>query len=217
MSKRIYLGFEYAFLFFGIPLYLYFFPELVFRPIAFLLPVVALIFFYLLRSPDFKWRELIRLHVSRKLWLINLAILFTVGILMILAVYCFDRVNLFNLPRMNTRLWLMLCVFYPIFSASIQEVIFKSFFFRRYAALFGNRILIIIGSGLAFSFIHIVYYSLVSLLLTLVMGVYLAFLYDKTKSVLFVTILHGIFGIMAFSFGLGQHFWLDMFEYIRTF
>lgn len=217
MSKRIYLGFEYSFLFFGIPLYLYFFPELVFRPIAFLLPVVAVIIFYLLRSPEFKWKELVRLKVSGKLWLINLAMLFIVGVLMILAVYFFDRENLFNLPRMNTRLWLMFCVFYPLFSASIQEVIFKSFFFRRYAALFRKSGLLIAASGLAFSFIHIVYYSLVSLLLSLTMGIYLAYLYNKTKSVLFVTILHGIFGIMAFSFGLGQHFWLDMFEYIRSF
>ena len=215
--KRIYLGFEFILLFFVIPLFLYLFPEIVFRPIAFLLPLVLLIFFYLYRAPGFKFMELLKLNIDRKIWFKNLLTIVITGILMLLSVWYFDPANLFNLPRMNLRLWFMLCIFYPLFSASIQEIIFKTFFFRRYRELFRSKTTLIIGSGISFGFMHIVYYSWISMSLSFFMGIYLAMVYEKTGSVLFITILHGIFGIMAFSFGLGQYFWLDMFEYINKF
>jgi hypothetical protein len=57
---------------------------------------------------------------------------------------------------------------------------------------------------------HIVYYDPVSMILTFMGGLYFARNYQITRSVLFTSVLHGIFGIMMFGVGLGQHFWLDM-------
>jgi membrane protease YdiL (CAAX protease family) len=51
--------------------------------------------------------------------------------------------------------------------------------------------------------------------MTLIGGVYFAWLYDKTKSVLFTGIIHGILGWLIFTVGLGQHFWLDMMQYLK--
>ncbi len=57
---------------------------------------------------------------------------------------------------------------------------------------------------------HIVYYDPVSMILTFIGGLYFAPIYQQTRSVLFTSVLHGIFGIMIFGVGLGQYFWLDI-------
>ena len=72
----------------------------------------------------------------------------------------------------------------------------------------------IVASGISFSFVHILYYSPMSIILTLIGGIYLALVYQRTGSVLYTAILHGIFGILIFSVGLGEYFWLEMNDYI---
>ena len=84
----------------------------------------------------------------------------------------------------------------------------------RYKTLFPDIKIKILASGVAFSFVHILFFSTLSLVLTFFAGLYLAWVYHKTKSVLFVAILHGIMGFLIFTVGLGQHFWVDMLEWI---
>ncbi len=151
------------------------------------------------------------------MWLKNGLIVLLIGIVLMFGVIIFDRDNLFNLPRGNFWVWILLCLFYPVFSAYIQEVIYRTFLFRRYKKLFVRKSSLILASGISFSFVHIVYYSPVSIILTLVAGLYLAYVYVKTGSVMFTAILHGLYGILVFTIGLGQYFWLDMFEFIENF
>jgi len=89
-------------------------------------------------------------------------------------------------------------------------VIYRTFLFRRYGELFRNKWLLILASGITFSFLHIVYYDPVSIIFTLVGGIYLARIYRQTRSVLFAAVLHGLMGIILFGVGLGRYFWLDM-------
>jgi len=70
------------------------------------------------------------------------------------------------------------------------------------------------ASGISFSFAHIVFFSTLSLILTFVAGLYLAHVFNKTGSVLFVALLHGIMGFFVFTVGLGQHFWVDMMQWL---
>jgi membrane protease YdiL (CAAX protease family) len=103
-----------------------------------------------------------------------------------------------------------MCLFYPVFSAFGQEVIYRTYLFRRYTALFGRDGFTILASGISFSFLHIVYYDPVSMILTFVGGLYFARVYQQTRSVLFTAVLHGFMGIVVFGVGLGRYFWLDM-------
>ena len=68
----------------------------------------------------------------------------------------------------------------------------------------------VLASGISFSFLHIVYYDPVSMILTFVGGIYFAMVYQQTRSVLFSALMHGVTGMMVFAVGLGQYFWLDM-------
>ena len=209
MKGRIYLAIEFVLLFFGIPTWIYLDQDFI-HPSIIILPVLVFIFFLLRRSSDFQWKELIRWQVSRRLLFGNAIIILLAALLMLGYVYFFDRENLFNLPRANFWLYLGLCLFYPIFSAFGQEIIYRTFLSRRYSVILPMGWLFVLGSALTFSFMHIVYYDPVSMILTFIGGLYFARVYQQTRSVLFTSVLHGIFGIMIFGVGLGQYFWLDM-------
>jgi membrane protease YdiL (CAAX protease family) len=209
LKGRIYLVIEFALLFFGIPIWIYLEQDFI-HPIIIILPVLVFIFMLLRRSSDFKWGELIRWQVPRKVILGNAMLIALAALFMLGYVYFFRRENLFNLPRANIWLYLGLCLFYPLISAFGQEIIYRTFLSRRYSGILVKKWHFVVASALTFSFMHIVYYDPVSLILTFMAGLYFARNYQLTRSVLFTSVLHGIFGIMMFGVGLGQHFWLDM-------
>lgn len=213
IQQQVYLYTEFGTFFFGIPLLLLFEGDLM-HPSSILLPLVLLVFAILHFSTGFRWKELWYFPIKRNTLFKHLGIAVMVSAIMIAWVYLFDRSNLFNLPFGNWKVWLILSTFYPIFSASLQEIIFRTFFFRRYEKLMENECLIILLSAVAFSFAHIFYFHIVSLLLTFILGLYLGWIYARMRSVLFTAILHSIYGNMVFTIGMGQYFWLDMFKWI---
>jgi membrane protease YdiL (CAAX protease family) len=125
-------------------------------------------------------------------------------------VFFFERGNLFNLPRSHPWIFLALCILYPVFSAFGQEIIYRTFLYKRYTLLFRKKWHFMLISGVTFSFLHIVYYDPVSMILTFAGGLYFAQVYLQTRSVLFCSVMHGLMGMIVFGVGLGQYFWLDM-------
>jgi hypothetical protein len=124
-GKRVYLVAEFILFFLFVPLLLLFEGDLMY-PSSVLFPLAVLIFAILHYKTDFSWKELWYFPVSWTKLFTHLAIAFVIALLMLAAVYFFDRENLFNLPMGNWKLWLMLTVFYPLFSVFIQEVIFRT-------------------------------------------------------------------------------------------
>lgn len=209
LKKRILRLTEFLLLFFGIPLLIYFDEDFI-HPSIIVLPVLVFIFILLRYTTDFRFKELFRWKISKSILLKNGIIILLCLILMLGYVSLFESENLFNLPRANPWIYLAMCVFYPIFSAFGQEIIYRTFLFRRYQDLFHKEWLLILASGITFSFLHIVYYDPVSMILTFMGGLYFARVYALTRSVLFTSVLHGLMGIIVFGVGLGQYFWLDM-------
>jgi hypothetical protein len=206
---------EFILLFFGVPLFIYFDPGMKY-PSSIVIPILIGIFIFLRRVPDFKFKDLVTLKLSKDQWRTHGIIVILTSVVLLLAVYFFDRENLFNLPKASMLMWIMMCIFYPIFSAFGQEIIYRTFLFYRYRLIFRTDLLFVIASSISFSFVHIVYYSHISIILTLLLGLYLAVGFLKTKSVLFTSILHGFFGNLIFTIGLGTYFWLDMTKWMET-
>lgn len=204
---------EFMFLFFGVPLFVYFDTNII-HPSAIVLPILVVIFLYLKRLTNFRFRELIGLNIKKQTVLMHSLIILATSLILLLAVYLFNRNNLFNLPKSNPLIYILLCVFYPVFSAYGQEIIYRTFLFYRYRTIFKSKLSIVLASSITFSFMHIVYYSHISIILTFVSGLYLSFTYLKTKSVLLTTIIHGILGDIIFTIGLGGYFWLDMYQWM---
>jgi uncharacterized protein len=212
-TRNILIWVEFILLFIGVPLLLV--NGKIMTPSSILIPLVAGLSVYFYLQKDFKFREFIRLQIPRKTWIKQGLIVLLIGIILTLAVWIFEPENLFNLPRGNWKVWVGMFFFYPIFSAYAQEIIYRLFLFRRYRTIFRTKYALILASAITFSYAHIVYFSVLSLVLTFLAGVYLAMVYQKTKSVLFVSILHGALGFFIFPVGLGQHFWLDMMKWIQ--
>lgn len=200
---------EFILLFFGIPLLIYLDKDFI-HPSIIILPVLLFIFLLLRRHPEFQWKELIRWSITRRVLRVNALIIIISALLVLAYVFYFDRENLFNLPRANPWIYLAMCLFYPVFSAYGQEIIYRTFLARRYSGLFRKSWLYVLASAVTFSFMHIVYYNPVSMILTFIGGFYFARVYQQTGSVLFTSVLHGIYGIILFGMGMGQYFWLDM-------
>jgi membrane protease YdiL (CAAX protease family) len=200
---------EFVILFFGIPLYIFLDKGLI-PPSILVLPVLIFIFILLRRTTDFQWRELVRWGIPVSVLAKNGFIVLATFLLMLGYMLLFDRGHLFDLPRSHPWIFLALSLFYPVFSAFGQEVIYRTFLFRRYGSLFGSPWLTSLFSGITFSFLHIVYYDPVSMIITFVGGLYFAKVYQQTRSVLFTAVLHGVMGIIVFGVGLGRFFWLDM-------
>jgi len=209
MKKSMLIWMEFVLLFFGIPLLIYFDEDFI-HPSIIILPVLIFIFLLLRRTTDFQWRELFRWKVSADMLVKNGVILLLCTLLTLAYVYFFEPENLFNLPRASPWIYVAMCVFYPVFSAFGQEIIYRTFLYKRYARIFSKGWHFVLASGITFSFLHIVYYDPVSMILTFIGGLYFARVYQLTRSVLFTSVLHGLFGIMMFGIGLGQYFWLDM-------
>lgn len=205
----MWLTIEFALLFFGIPAWIFLDQDFI-HPSIIILPVLVFIFILLRRNSDFKWSELIRWGVSRKMLYTNTILIVLAALLMLGYVFFFEPENLFNLPRTNIWLYLGLCLFYPVFSAFGQEIIYRTFLSRRYSVILPRGWQFVLASALTFSFMHIVFYNPLAMILTFIGGIYFAVNYRITRSVLFTSTLHGIFGIMMFGVGLGQYFWLDM-------
>lgn len=211
--RNILMTAEFIVLFFGVPLFLFFEDDII-HPSSILLPILIALIIYFRKQKEFRWRDLIRLGISRKMWLKQGLIVLLVALFLLAFVLIFEPEQLFNLPRGNTAIWLAMLAFYPLFSAYEQEVVYRKFLFMRYRPLFQKRWALILASGVTFSFVHIVYFSWLSIVLTFIAGIYFAWLYDKTKSVLFTGIIHGIMGFLVFTVGLGHHFWLDIMQYL---
>ncbi|MGQ1785152.1 MULTISPECIES: CPBP family intramembrane glutamic endopeptidase [unclassified Saccharicrinis] len=211
--KKKWLVAEFVLLYVGIPLFIYLDYNFT-HPTMVIVPLVLIMLLILKRYHFFQLKDLVQLNLKRvKPWSHFITVVINACIL-VLSVYLFDHENLFNLMRSNPQMLVLLCILYPIYSAFGQEIIYRLFLFQRYRTIFKSKVLLVLVSSLSFSYMHIIYYSHVSVILTFILGVYLSITYLKTRSVLFVSILHGIYGNLIFIVGLGNYFWLDMHKFM---
>lgn len=121
--------------------------------------------------------------------------------------YVYDPTQMFGLIQYRPELIPFLLVLYPIISALPQELIFCSFFFKRYERFFGSGYKMVFFSALVFAYAHCLYINPVAPTLSFFGGLIFASTYLKTKSLALVTIEHGLYGNFLFLVGLGYYFY----------
>lgn len=127
------------------------------------------------------------------------------SMLAVLLVWLWQPANLFNLPRQQPWLWLMILLAYPIFSVYIQELVFRGLFFERYRELLNERWLLLL-SAVLFGWAHIIFRNPYAVLLTLIGGWLFADTYRQTRSLRLVCLEHALYGNLMFTVGLGHYF-----------
>ena len=119
-------------------------------------------------------------------------------------VYVTDSTKLFIVVRSKPLLWLCIVFFYSTFSVYPQELIYRTFFFSRYEALFKNKKLFLFMNAIVFCLAHFFFKNTLVLILTFLGGLVFAWTFQKTRSTLLVTIEHAIFGSWLFTVGMGE-------------
>lgn len=154
-----------------------------------------------------RWKEEFRFSGLRRFTPLLIARLGLVaaGALCLTMLIVPDR--LFAFPSEKPELWLAVCLLYPFLSALPQEVIYRSFFHRRYAPLFGEGVGLLLASAAAFAFLHVVYGNLPAVVLSFGGGILLASTYEHRRSLAAAWIEHAGYGVIIFTVGLGRFFY----------
>ena len=134
--------------------------------------------------------------------------MFAAGALLVWAgVYFVAPGLLFNFIRRAPAFWAILMVLYPVLSVYPQGIVYRTFFFERYRALFPNPATLIMRSAAAFSFVHIIFRNPIAVGFTLIGGVIFAWRYAETGSLLTSSFEHALYGCWMFTIGLGDYFY----------
>jgi membrane protease YdiL (CAAX protease family) len=136
-----------------------------------------------------------------------LAIFAVSAVLIWLGVHRFAPQLEWNFVRRSPGFWAVVMVLYPALSVYPQGLVYRSFFFQRYAVLFPARWTMIVASAAAFALMHIIFRNWTAVVLTFAGGLLFAWRYDGTGSLAASSLEHALYGCWLFTVGLGQYFY----------
>ncbi len=171
--------------------------------------LVFLIYLYILIK-DKKFDRKIFWQNSFRNWtqmIIRVTVFF---VLSVITVIIFMPESLFIIPRTNPLLFLLIFIFYPLWSAYPQELVYRAYFYHRFSSLIKNERLSIIINALLFSFSHIIFNNWIAVILTFFGSLLFSYIYKKSNSLLVTFTEHALYGNIIFTVGLGKYFYLPL-------
>jgi membrane protease YdiL (CAAX protease family) len=118
-------------------------------------------------------------------------------------VWVTNKEALFNVLLQKPKLWIIILFVYSFFSVYPQELLYRTFFFKRYKSLFKNEALFLFINAILFSLAHLFFKNSLVIVLTFLGGLLFVFTFNKTKSTLLTSIEHAIYGSWLFTVGMG--------------
>lgn len=146
-------------------------------------------------APNFNW------SVFWKQTVIKLLI---IAIITMVFVGFTNREALFYVLLNKPLKWLLLLCVYALFSVYPQELIYRTFFFKRYSVFFRQNRLLVFVNAVIFAMAHLFFKNTLVIALTFLGGILFALTYQKTKSTLLVSVDHAIYGSWLFTVGMGE-------------
>lgn len=208
LARRLWLPIEMALIYLGVPFLVeaavhgYRLPVFIA-----LLPVLAIILVLLLIDPTFSLRRELSRGFSL-LTLVSMLVVFLIGGGAVAYYVAHFHPDWFlEFPRNRPDTYWTIMLLYPLMSVPPQELVYRTFFFHRYGAMFGRAwwLAILLNAGL-FGFGHIVVGTEIAMLGTMATGVLFALRYALTRSFWTVYLEHTLWGALVFTVGLGRYF-----------
>ena len=140
----------------------------------------------------------------KSFWLTTFLKFIFIALVTFIYVWFTDKAQLFNVVLNKPLLWVIILFVYSVFSVYPQELIYRTFFFKRYRPLVKNEYLFVFINAVVFSLGHIFFNNLLVFVLTFFGGLLFAFTFSKTKSTLLVSIEHAFYGCWLFTVGMGS-------------
>lgn len=161
------------------------------------------VIYVLLRIEKLKFK--MSKHLNWKnFWKTTAIKLFIIAIITTSFVWITNSDLLFAVLLNKPVKWLILLFVYSFFSVYPQELVYRTFFFKRYRLLVKSESLFIFINAILFSLAHLFFNSSLVLLLTFFGGLLFAVTFKKTESTLLVSIEHAIYGSWLFTVGMGD-------------
>ena len=176
------------------------------------IPVLWIVTFYcllifIIKNPQVKFKLKNVFNFNFKILLKIIIRWLFVSLILYLLTYYFFIDKLFIIQKNKPEILWKIMLLYPLFSALPQEFIFCKFFFYRYKTIFKTNFNLIASSAIFFSIAHILFLNFLAPVLSFIGGLLFANTYNKHKSLLLVSIEHGLYGNSLFFLGLGWYFW----------
>jgi membrane protease YdiL (CAAX protease family) len=213
--RRLRLAIEIVLLYGVAPVIVYNFVYIRRVPLLELLPwAMAALLLLLLLERNYSWtRALIRPPRFADLLKILGLFLLCGGALTIYAYRDFPQYFLV-FPQRAPEAWTWVMIFYPLISVTTQELLYRVFYFHRYAPLFGDwHAAAIVFNAVLFAFMHATLFAYRSVpfhweavAISFGGGLIFAYRYYRTKSFWAVAIEHSLYGDLIFTIGLGVFF-----------
>jgi membrane protease YdiL (CAAX protease family) len=115
-----------------------------------------------------------------------------------------DSSALFYVPMNKPSLYFIILFVYTLLSVWPQEIIYRTFFMKRYSDLFRSKYLLVFINGVLFSLAHLFFRNTLVSVLTFLGGLLFALTFLKYKSTLLVSIEHALYGNWLFTVGMGE-------------
>ncbi len=173
-----------------------------------LLPVFLFFILFLTIDRSFSWRKTLGVGIGWKDFVSILTVFAVAG--PGIALFALNDVpqRFLSFPRYAFDLWLTIMIAYPIISVTTQEIMYRVFFFHRYRPLFaGDPQGGIFLNAVLFSFSHIVFQNLTTLVISFLGGLLFAWRYESSRSYWALILEHSLYGNLIFTVGLGRYFY----------
>lgn len=197
---------EFCVLFIALPLGYRFAPFRI-PALPFLWVVTTYALWQLLRDPHFDRARLWNAGALPARWAGILFIFVCAAFFIWLGVHRFAPQLEWNFVRRSPGFWAVVMVLYPVLSVYPQALLYRAFFFSRYAGLFPGRWAMILASAAAFAFMHLIFRNWLAVALTFAGGILFASRYAESGSLFTSTFEHALYGCWIFTVGLGQYFY----------
>lgn len=204
-STKRFLIIEFTSLFLLLPILLFFLTPVPVLPFLWLVTLWCI--FILKKEGRFSNKSFISFQNVNKYFKRIFLQFFVVTTIFIFFIFYFIPEKIFSLVIENPLFWLFVIVIYPLLSAYPQEIVYRMFFFYRYGKILKNRNIFIFINAFLFAYMHILFHNWIAVVLTFFGGIIFAKLYEKTNSLIIVSISHSLYGCMIFTIGLGEYFY----------
>ena len=163
-------------------------------------------FLYILYVLLYVEKEKVRLASDlnwRKFWKVTLIKLIVIAVITSLFVMLIEDQSLFTVVINKPKLWVIILFVYSVFSVYPQELIYRTFYFKRYNVLVHNKSLLILLNAVVFCVAHLFFGNMLVVIITFLGGLLFAKTYTDTQSTIMVSIEHAIYGCWLFTVGMG--------------
>lgn len=140
----------------------------------------------------------------KSFWKSTLLKLLIIVVVTFLFVWETSPKALFSVLLNKPKLWVFILFVYTFLSVYPQELVYRTFYFKRYGVLFKNDRFLIFLNAIVFALAHLFFRNTLVLALTFLGGILFAVTYQRTKSTLLVSIEHAIYGCWLFTVGMGE-------------